>query len=70
MVLFPQKRKSIGKIRGPNPKMKPTMQSKSVSHDSPVGHPGPLPGERVRGDPHPLFEVFLRFQLLALSSRP
>uniref|UniRef100_A0A669PYU3 Upstream binding transcription factor n=1 Tax=Phasianus colchicus TaxID=9054 RepID=A0A669PYU3_PHACC len=25
------KRKSIGKIRGPNPKMKPTMQSKSVS---------------------------------------
>ena len=32
--LFPpptQKRKSIGKIRGPNPKMKPTMQSKSVS---------------------------------------
>ena len=26
-----QKRKSIGKIRGPNPKMKPTMQSKSVS---------------------------------------
>lgn len=32
-ALFPplQKRKSIGKIRGPNPKMKPTMQSKSVS---------------------------------------
>uniref|UniRef100_A0A8C7EFW9 Nucleolar transcription factor 1 n=1 Tax=Nothoprocta perdicaria TaxID=30464 RepID=A0A8C7EFW9_NOTPE len=25
------KRKSIGKMRGPNPKMKPTMQSKSVS---------------------------------------
>ncbi|KAM9657102.1 nucleolar transcription factor 1 isoform X5 [Harpia harpyja] len=27
------KRKSIGKIRGPNPKMKPTMQSKSESED-------------------------------------
>ncbi|KAF4804473.1 Nucleolar transcription factor 1 [Turdus rufiventris] len=28
-----KKRKSIGKIRGPNPKMKPTMQSKSESED-------------------------------------
>ncbi|XP_064895642.1 nucleolar transcription factor 1 isoform X8 [Columba livia] len=27
------KRKSMGKIRGPNPKMKPTMQSKSESED-------------------------------------
>ncbi|XP_068775257.1 nucleolar transcription factor 1 isoform X4 [Struthio camelus] len=27
------KRKSIGKMRGPNPKMKPTMQSKSESED-------------------------------------
>ncbi|XP_057256103.1 nucleolar transcription factor 1 isoform X4 [Pezoporus wallicus] len=27
------KRKSIGKIRGPNPKIKPTMQSKSESED-------------------------------------
>ncbi|NWS77826.1 UBF1 factor, partial [Crotophaga sulcirostris] len=27
------KRKNIGKIRGPNPKMKPTMQSKSESED-------------------------------------
>uniref|UniRef100_A0A8D0F109 Upstream binding transcription factor n=1 Tax=Strix occidentalis caurina TaxID=311401 RepID=A0A8D0F109_STROC len=53
-----QKRKSIGKIRGPNPKMKPTMQSKSVSARplcSALGTPSTLlPGEGVPGAPRPL----------------
>uniref|UniRef100_A0A663N8U4 Upstream binding transcription factor n=1 Tax=Athene cunicularia TaxID=194338 RepID=A0A663N8U4_ATHCN len=53
-----RKRKSIGKIRGPNPKMKPTMQSKSVSARPPCSVSGTpstlLPGGGVPGAPRPL----------------
>lgn len=54
-----QKRKSMGKIRGPNPKMKPTMQSKSVSAEWPRwGHPAPSSLQRVsQGHPHLLLEA-------------